>query len=270
MKNKFSPCKFVLAHHKIVMRKIRAQEWGEKVKKMNPYGERLWNGMVTENPTFVLMLGMCPTLAVTSSTINGIGMGLSTLVALTGSNIMISAMRKIIPQKVRIPIYIVVIATFVTMVQLLLQVFTPGLYEALGIYIPLIVVNCIIFGRVESYAAKNSVLMSALDGVGMGAGFTIGLALIGMFREVIGNGTIFNFKVTPESYEPAIIFILAPGAFIVLAMLTAIQNWFQLPPATNNKGKTGKMGCDEECGKCGGCKHIANLERIHCHKMHKK
>ncbi len=237
------------------------------MKITNPYGRQLVNGIYKENPTFVLMLGMCPTLAVTVSASNGIGMGLSTTVVLVMSNILVAALRKIIPDKVRIPIFIVVVATFVTIVQLLLEAFIPSLYDALGIYIPLIVVNCIILGRAEAFASQNGVMLSALDGVGMGVGFTLGLTLIGVFREVLGNGTIFNVKVTPEAFEPAVIFILAPGAFLVLAMLTAIQNRLQLPSATN-KAKAGEMGCDENCGKCEGCKHIANLERIQFNKMH--
>ena len=154
--------------------------------------ERLYNGVVKENPTFVMMLGMCPTLAVTSSAINGLGMGLSTTVVLILSNMLISALRKIIPDKVRIPAFIVIVASFVTIVQLLLQAYIPFLYSALGVYIPLIVVNCIILGRAESYASKNDVLSSAFDGIGMGLGFTLGLTLIGIFRELLGSGAIYS------------------------------------------------------------------------------
>ena len=161
---------------------------------MNKYTERLHNGIIKENPTFVMMLGMCPTLAVTSSAINAIGMGLSTAVVLTLSNMMISALRNIIPDRVRIPGFIVVVASFVTIVQLLLKAYLPALDSALGVYIPLIVVNCIILGRAEAYASKNPVILSALDGIGMGLGFTVGLTLIGIFRETLGSGSIFDSK----------------------------------------------------------------------------
>lgn len=191
---------------------------------MNRCTERLYNGLIKENPTFVLMLGMCPTLAVTTSAINGIGMGLSTTVVLVLSNMLISMLRKIIPDSVRMPAFIVVVASFVTIVQFLLEGFVPSLYDSLGLYIPLIVVNCIILGRAESYASKNPVLPSVFDGIGMGLGFTVGLTSIGIVRELIGSGKIFNFQVLPDTYEPITIFILAPGAFFVLAGLTALQN----------------------------------------------
>ena len=191
---------------------------------MNRCTERLYNGLIKENPTFVLMLGMCPTLAVTTSAINGIGMGLSTTVVLVLSNMLISMLRKIIPDSVRMPAFIVVVASFVTIVQFLLEGFVPSLYDSLGLYIPLIVVNCIILGRAESYASKNPVLPSVFDGIGMGLGFTAGLTSIGIVRELIGSGKIFNFQVLPDTYEPITIFILAPGAFFVLAGLTALQN----------------------------------------------
>ena len=188
---------------------------------MNRCTERLYNGLIKENPTFVLMLGMCPTLAVTTSAINGIGMGLSTTVVLVLSNMLISMLRKIIPDSVRMPAFIVVVASFVTIVQFLLEGFVPSLYDSLGLYIPLIVVNCIILGRAESYASKNPVLPSVFDGIGMGLGFTVGLTSIGIVRELIGSGKIFNFQVLPDTYEPITIFILAPGAFFVLAGLPA-------------------------------------------------
>ena len=199
---------------------------------MNQYTERLYNGIIKENPTFVLMLGMCPTLAVTTSAINGLGMGLSTTVVLVLSNLMISLLRKIIPDSLRIPAFIVVVASFVTMVQFLMEGFVPSLYDSLGIYIPLIVVNCIILGRAESYASKNPPLPSIFDGIGMGLGFTVGLTAIGIVREVIGSGKIFGFQLLPladastgqAGYVPVTIFILAPGAFLVLAGLTALQN----------------------------------------------
>lgn len=165
---------------------------------MNKCTERLYNGIVKENPTFVLMLGMCPTLAVTTSAINGLGMGLSTTVVLLFSNMIISALRKIIPDRVRIPAYIVIVASLVTMVQLLLQAYVPSLYSALGIYIPLIVVNCIILGRAESYASKNGPVVSTFDGLGMGLGFTLALTCIGLVREILGSGAIFGNVVVPE------------------------------------------------------------------------
>ena len=209
--------------------------------------ERLFNGLIKENPTFVLMLGMCPTLAVTTSAINGVGMGLTTTVVLIMSNIIISLLRKVIPDGVRIPAFIVVIASFVTIVELLLKAYIPSLYESLGLYIPLIVVNCIILGRAESYASKNNVFYSAFDGLGMGLGFTFALTCIGLIRELIGNGTVFDMAVLPESYEPLTIFILAPGAFFVLAFLVALMNKLKLM-----KGKdTGITGdCDKLCSLC--------------------
>ena len=164
---------------------------------MNNCTERIYNGLVKENPTFVLMLGMCPTLAVTTSAVNGVGMGLSTTVVLVLSNMLISMLRKIIPDSVRMPAFIVVVASFVTIVQFLLQGFVPSLYDSLGLYIPLIVVNCIILGRAESYASKNPVLPSIFDGIGMGLGFTVGLAAIGMVRELIGTGAVFGQQILP-------------------------------------------------------------------------
>ena len=192
----------------------------------------LTKGIIKENPTFVMMLGMCPTLAVTSSAINGLGMGLSTTVVLILSNMLISALRKIIPDKVRIPAFIVVVASFVTIVQLLLQAYIPFLYSALGVYIPLIVVNCIILGRAEAYASKNPVVASAFDGIGMGLGFTLGLTLIGICREILGSGAVFGFKFIPDGFQISI-FVMAPGAFFVLAALTALQNRMKMPSATN-------------------------------------
>mgnify|MGYP000287880893 CR=1 FL=1 len=189
--------------------------------KANSPLERLYNGIIKENPTFVLMLGMCPTLAVTTSAKNGFGMGMTTMVILALSNLMISMLRKMIPDSVRMPAYIVVVASFVTIVQFLLQGFIPSLYDSLGIYIPLIVVNCIILGRAEAYASKNGPISSLFDGIGMGLGFTVGLTSIGIVRELIGSGKIFGMTVFNGG---ATIFILAPGAFFVLAMLVALQN----------------------------------------------
>lgn len=224
--------------------------------KQNSISERLVNGLIKENPTFVLMLGMCPTLAVTTSAVNGLGMGLTTMVVLALSNLFISMLRKIIPDKVRIPAFIVIIASFVTVAELLLKAFIPFLYDALGLYIPLIVVNCIILGRAEAYASKNNVVSSLFDGVGMGLGFTCALTIIGAIRELIGAGELFGFAVMPESYVPCSIFVLAPGAFFVLAALTAIQNKIKI--AGEKKGKDMskiQSGCNSDCMNCGesGC-----------------
>lgn len=228
---------------------------------MNRCTERLYNGLVKENPTFVLMLGMCPTLAVTTSAINGVGMGLSTTVVLVLSNMLISMLRKIIPDSVRMPAFIVVVASFVTIVQFLLQGFVPSLYDALGLYIPLIVVNCIILGRAESYASKNPVLPSIFDGIGMGLGFTVGLTCIGIVREIIGAGQIFGYQLLPladpstgkAGYTPITIFILAPGAFLVLAGLTALQNKIKNKAAKKGKEVVESVSCGESCASCGGC-----------------
>ena len=220
---------------------------------MNKCVERLYNGLIKENPTFVLTLGMCPTLAVTTSAINGIGMGLSSTVVLVMSNLMISLLRKVIPDGVRMPAFIVIVASFVTMVQFLMQGYLPSLYDSLGIYIPLIVVNCIILGRAEAYASKNPVLPSAFDGLGMGLGFTCAITILGAVRELIGAGTILStgssaLVTIPESvYTPASIFILAPGAFFVLAMCIAIMNKIKA-----------KHGIPDYCSKDGSCDSCAN------------
>lgn len=224
---------------------------------MNNCSERLYNGIVKENPTFVLMLGMCPTLAVTTSAINGVGMGLSTTAVLVFSNLIISALRKIIPDRVRIPAYIVIVASLVTIVQLLLQAYIPSLYESLGIFIPLIVVNCIILGRAEAYAAKNGPLESTFDGIGMGLGFTVGLTCIAIFREILGAGSIFGIEFIPENFRIAI-FGLAPGAFFVLAILTALQNYFKAPSATNGSVPQSKLACGGNCMNCTGSACMAN------------
>lgn len=228
---------------------------------MNKCVERLYNGIIKENPTLVLMLGMCPTLAVTTSAFNGLGMGLSTTAVLIMSNMMISALRKIIPDKVRMPAFIVVVASFVTIVQLLIQGYLPSLNESLGIYIPLIVVNCIILGRAEAYASKNPVLPSIFDGIGMGLGFTCSLTVIGLIRELIGAGTVFGFRVMPAAYEPFAIFVMAPGAFFVLAVLTAIQNKLKLKSATNGdapKEQETLLACGGNCAECVGNTCTAN------------
>ena len=221
---------------------------------MNKYTERLYNGIVKENPTFVMMLGMCPTLAVTTSAINGLGMGLSTTVVLVLSNMLISMLRKIIPDSVRMPAFIVVVASFVTMVQFILQGFVPSLYNSLGVFIPLIVVNCIILGRAESYASKNPVLPSIFDGIGMGLGFTFGLTCISIVRELIGAGEIFGIQVMPNAYEPVTIFILAPGAFLVLAFVVAARSVIMKKMEEKGKKVEVKAGCAEGgCASCSGC-----------------
>ncbi len=223
---------------------------------MNNCTERLYNGIIKENPTFVLMLGMCPTLATTTSAINGLSMGLTTTVVLAASNALISCLRNIIPNKVRIPGYIVVIASLVTIVQLLLKAYLPAVDSALGLYIPLIVVNCIILGRAESYASKNGVLPSLFDGIGMGLGFTFGLTCIGIVREILGSGSIFNFRFWPQNFDTIAIFVMAPGAFFVLACLTALQNKFKMPSATNVTGP--QMACGGNCASCQGSSCAAN------------
>lgn len=239
------------------------------VKEKKSAASVFFNGLIKENPTFVLMLGMCPTLAVTTSAMNGLGMGLTTTVVLVLSNMIISLLRNIIPDKVRIPAFIVIIASFVTMVELLLEGFIPSLYDALGIYIPLIVVNCIILGRAEAFASKNSVIPSFFDGLGMGLGFALALTCIGAVREILGSGELFGFAILPVEepiklgflklkYEPIRIFGLAPGAFFVLAALTATQN--KVKRSLEAKGKNAdkiQSGCNSDCASCGdsGCTH---------------
>ena len=189
---------------------------------MNSALKTFTNGILKENPTFGLVLGMCPTLATTTSAVNGMSMGLATMFVLVCSNLVISLLKNLIPDKVRIPAFIVVIATFVTLVQLLMQAYVPALYETLGLFIPLIVVNCIVLGRAEAFAAKNSVGLSILDGFGMGIGFTLSLTVLGAIRELLGAGSVFGFAVYPAQYAQ-LIFVLAPGAFICLAYLMAIM-----------------------------------------------
>ena len=190
----------------------------------NKYVSVFLNGIVHENPTFRLVLGMCPTLAVTTAGQNGVGLGLAATFVLVGSNVVISLLRKFIPDKVRIPAFIVVIAAFTTMVQLLMQAFLPALYDALGLFIPLIVVNCIILARAESFASKNPVGASAVDGLGMGLGFTLSLTLISIIRELLGAGTVFGISLFGESFEPAMMMILAPGGFITLGLVLGALN----------------------------------------------
>ncbi|MBQ7678300.1 MAG: electron transport complex subunit E [Butyrivibrio sp.] len=221
-------------------------------------GERFFNGLIEENPTLVLMIGMCPTLAVTTSAINGLSMGLATTFVLALSNAVISALRKVIPDTVRIPSFIVVIASFVTLVQLIMQAYLPALNKALGVYIPLIVVNCIIFGRAEAYASKHGIVPSFFDGLGMGLGFTCAITIIGFFRELIGGGTMFDIQILGEGtvlpgaigaffgrYQPVRIFIQQAGAFLVLAFLIAIMNQvkFNLEKKGKDTSKFGSGGC---------------------------
>ena len=210
---------------------------------MNKYTERLYNGIIKENPTFVLMLGMCPTLAVTSSAINGIGMGLSTTVVLVMSNLLISMFRKVIPNGVRMPAYIVVVASLVTIVQFVMLAYTPALSASLGVYIPLIVVNCIILGRAESYASKNPIAPSIFDGIGMGLGFTVGLTCIGLIRQILGA----SLGIT--------VFIMAPGAFLVLAFLVAGMNVVREKMEKKGKPLAAPSGC--MTGDCASCSQSA-------------
>ena len=191
---------------------------------MSQLGERLKAGIIKDNPTFVQVLGMCPTLAVTTSAINAIGMGLSTTAVLICSNLVISLIRNFIPAKIRIPSYIVVIASFVTVIEFLLKAYVPSLYSSLGLFIPLIVVNCIILGRAEAYASKHNPVASAFDGLGMGLGFTCSLTVIGCIRELLGVGTLFGQTIMPSFYPPATVMILAPGAFFTLGILMAVLN----------------------------------------------
>lgn len=241
---------------------------------MNKYMERLYNGIIKENPTFVLMLGMCPTLAVTTAAMNGLGMGLSTTLVLVFSNLLISAFRKVIPDGVRMPAFIVIVASLVTVVEFLMKAYTPDLATQLGVYIPLIVVNCIILGRAESYASKNPVIPSIFDGVGMGLGFTCGLTLIGIFRELLGAGQIFGAQVLPladaaagkAGFTPITIFVLAPGAFFVLSMLVAVMNVLRKRAEAKGKPLAPAQGClAGDCGSCGNA-----LCSGHLHSSEKK
>ena len=187
------------------------------------YFKTITNGLIKENPTFVLMLGMCPTLGTTTSALNGMSMGLATAFVLVCSNMVISLLKNLIPDKVHIPCYIVIIATFVSVLELCMKAYLPSIYATLGLFIPLIVVNCIVLGRAESFAAKNNVLLSAIDGLGNGLGFTLALTLLGIMRELLGTGRIFDYPIYPENYG-ILVFVLAPGAFIALGFLVAIVN----------------------------------------------
>lgn len=210
----------------------------------------IYNGVIKENPSFVLMLGMCPTLAVTKSASNGFGMGVSTMAVLIFANLLISLLRKIIPDAVRLPAFIVVVASLVTVVEMVTQAYIPELYDSLGLYIPLIVVNCIILGRAEAFASKNGPVASVFDGLGMGLGFTFALTLIGLIREFLGTGMAFGIQVLPESFPGIAIFVKAPGAFLVMAFLVAFMNRMKLPTRANEVVED----CDGCCANCHKCK----------------
>ncbi|KNF09468.1 electron transport complex protein, subunit E [Gottschalkia purinilytica] len=186
--------------------------------------KNLKNGIINDNPTFVQLIGMCPTLAVTTSAINGLAMGLATMCVLIGSNLVISLLKKVIPDKIRIPAFVVVIATFVTIIGMVMKAYVPELDKTLGIFIPLIVVNCLILGRAEAFASKNSAVSSIFDGIGMGLGFTIGLTVLAIIREILGAGSIFGFSLFGKAFQPAIIMILPPGAFFALGLLIGLIN----------------------------------------------
>ena len=213
---------------------------------MKKYWERLWNGLIKENPVLVLMLGMCPALAVSTQASNGIGMGLSTLAVLVLSNLVISCLRKVIPDQVRLPAYIVIVASLVTVTELLIKAYLPDVYEALGIYIPLIVVNCIILGRAEAYANKHTPMLSVMDGIGMGLGFTVALTLAGALRELLGVGKIFGVQLLPEGFGMAI-FIQPPGAFLIFALMIAIMNAIGIK---TRQRQLVESGCDGNCALC--------------------
>jgi len=223
---------------------------------MNQYTERIYNGLIKENPSMVMILGMCPTLATTTTVINGVGMGLSTTVVLVLANVVISLLRKVIPDEVRIPAFIVVIASLVTVVDFLMQGYFPALSQSLGVYIPLIVVNCIILGRAEAFASKNSIGLSFFDGLGMGLGFTFALAILGSIRELIGSGTWAGMQVMPKSYVPISIFVLQPGAFFALGCMIAVMTAIM---SRKKKTKTAEQDCNP--ADCAGCASSA-----HCGK----
>ena len=222
---------------------------------MKKYFERLYNGIVKENPTLILMLGMCPTLAVSTRAMNGIGMGLSTTAVLILSNLVISLLRKAIPDQVRLPSYIVIVASLVTVTELLIEAYLPSLYEALGIYIPLIVVNCIILGRAEAYANKHTPMLSVMDGLGMGIGFTLALTLAGLIREILGNGTAFGAQLLPQGIDPIGIFVQPPGAFLVIALIIAVMNAIGIK---SRQRTLVEEGCS---GACAGCASAASCDK---------
>lgn len=222
--------------------------------------ERIKNGIITENVTFVQVLAMCPTLAVTTSLINGFSMGILTTLVLIIANFVISLMRNIIPDRIRIPSFIVVVATFVSMLQFLMKGYLPSLYDSLGIFIPLIVVNCLILGRAEAFASKNKPAISIFDGLGQGLGFTLSLVIVGFIRELLGAGTILGSNVLPASIPPATIMVLAPGAFLTLGILMAIINWYNEKNKQENKRITEFKGCDGECGHCSSSNNCSKQE----------
>ena len=228
---------------------------------MNKYTERLYNGLIKENPTLVLMLGMCPTLAVSTRAMNGIGMGLSTTAVLVLSNLVISLLRKVIPDDVRLPSYIVIVASLATVTELLIEGYLPSVYEALGIYIPLIVVNCIILGRAEAYANKNTPGLAVMDGIGMGLGFTVALTLAGLIREFLGNGTAFGLQVLPKSVEPIGIFVKAPGAFLVIAFIIMVQNALNIRTRQKQRVESGCDGCCAACAGASSCEKADNKKQ---------
>ena len=215
---------------------------------MNKYLERLYNGLIKENPTMVLMLGMCPTLAVSTAAINGVSMGASTTAVLVFSNLIISILRKRIPNEVRLPAYIVIVASLVTVTQLIIKAYLPTVDKALGQFIPLIVVNCIILGRAEAYANKHEPGLAMMDGVGMGLGFTIALTLAGSLREILGSGTCFGARVLPEAVEPMGIFVQPPGAFLVIALFIIIMNAIGIK--TRQRQLVENDGCNGNCAAC--------------------
>ena len=220
-------------------------------------GHEFTKGIIKENPVLRLVLGTCPTLATTTSLESAIGMGISAMIVLVCSNIVISALRKVIPQKVRIPCYIVIIAGFVTIVQMLVKAFLPSLDEQLGVYLPLIVVNCIILGRAEAFAGKNSVVASALDGLGMGVGFTCALAIMGTIRELLGSGSLYGHAILPESIPPMTIFVLAPGGFFVFGLVIACANTL----AEAGGGKKATLGGCKACPMASSCEKLAAGEK---------
>jgi electron transport complex protein RnfE len=207
----------------------------------------LFNGIITENPTFRLVLGMCPTLAITYNASNGVAMGLATTFVLVFSNLVISLLRHAIPERIRIPSFVIIIATFVTIVELVMHAWLGSLYDTLGMFISLIVVNCIIFARAESFAFKNPPLPSIADGLGMGLGFTLALTLVSIIREFLGNGTFFGLQVLPQSVEPIAIFVQPPGAFLVLALIIAVMNAVGIK---TRQRKLVESGCDGQCAAC--------------------
>ena len=228
---------------------------------MNNYTERIYNGIVKENPVFIMMLGMCPALAVTTSVTNAIGMGASTIAVLVISNIVISLVRNIIPDEVRLQAFIVIVASFVTVVQLIMQAYFVAINDALGVYIPLIVVNCIILGRAEAYASKNGPIESAMDGIGMGLGFTVGIMAIAFFRELFGAGTLCGVQVMPSFYKPIDLLVKAPGAFLILGLIVMFMNAMKIQTRANDLVDG---GCEGSCATC------AVADKANCDKKEAK